>query len=80
VSYVAGDPVTENLGRFLAFHLVTALGYDLPRAIVTAALCLVAGGPVLRVLRRAVRRAAFAAPIAFEPAPAGSADVGEARR
>jgi energy-coupling factor transport system substrate-specific component len=32
-------------------------------------LTLLVGRPVLRALRRATRRAAFAPPVAFEPAP-----------
>ena len=36
ISYVAGAPLAENLGRFIAFTLVTSLGFDIPRAITTA--------------------------------------------
>ena len=42
ISYVAGDPLTENLARFIAFTLVTSLGFDIPRALTTAALVAVA--------------------------------------
>ncbi len=59
--FVPGAPPLENLGRLIAFSLVTSLGYDLPRALLTAGLTLVAGGPLLRALRRAARRANFAA-------------------
>ncbi|PYC77295.1 ECF transporter S component [Streptomyces tateyamensis] len=68
VSFVPGDPVSANLPRFALYCLTTSLGWDLPRAALTAVLCVLAGGPVLRALRRAVRRAAFAAPVAFRPA------------
>ena len=61
-----GAEVSENLGRWLVFGLLTSLGYDLPRAVLTVALLLVAGGPVLRALRRATRRAAFGVPVRFE--------------
>ncbi|MGW6915426.1 ECF transporter S component [Kitasatospora sp. NPDC054939] len=67
VSFVPGDPVAENLARFAAYCLATSLGWDLPRAVLTAVLCLTLGTPVLRALRRATRRAAFAAPVEFRP-------------
>ena len=65
----AGATAAENLGRLLLFSLTTSLGYDLPRAILTAGLTLVAGGPLLRSLRRAARRANFAPVVAFPQAP-----------
>ena len=69
ISYVAGAPLTENLGRFVAFTLVTSMGFDLPRAFTTAALVAVAARPVLLALRRAARRAEFGAVATFEPVP-----------
>ena len=60
VSYVAGAPLLENLGRFLAFSLVTSLGWDIGRAITTTVLVALVGPAVLGALRRAARRAAFA--------------------
>jgi len=59
ISYEAGAPLTENLGRFLAFTLATSLGFDVPRAVTTALLVALAARPVLLALRRATRRAAF---------------------
>ena len=78
VSFVAGAPLTENLHRLLAFSLVTSLGWDTGRAITTTVLILIAGPAVLGVLRRAARRAAFGAPVAFEPAPASPLTTGAA--
>jgi energy-coupling factor transport system substrate-specific component len=65
LGYVAGDALGANLARYLAFFLATSLLWDVIRGVLTAALCLVAGRPVLNALRRASRRAAFAAQPAF---------------
>ena len=65
-----GAPVSENLARWFAFSLVTSLGWDIPRGVLTAALILVAGRPVLTALARASRRANFSPAISFEaPVP-----------
>ncbi|MEU4683118.1 ECF transporter S component [Streptomyces xinghaiensis] len=66
VSFVPGDPVHENLVRFAAYCLATSLGWDLPRAALTVVLTLTLSSTVLAALRRATRRAAFEAPVAFE--------------
>jgi energy-coupling factor transport system substrate-specific component len=58
-SYEPGAPLGHNLVRFLAFHFTTALGWDIPRAILNATLVLVAGRPVIAALRRASHHAAF---------------------
>lgn len=65
ISYLAGAPLGENLGRFVAFTLVTSMGFDLPRAFTTAALVAVTARPVLLALRRAARRAQFGAVAQF---------------
>ncbi|MFD9886766.1 ECF transporter S component [Streptomyces alboflavus] len=67
VSFVPGDPVGENLARFVAYCLATSLGWDLPRAVVTVVLSVTLGPAVLKALRRATRRAAFETPVTFEP-------------
>lgn len=67
VSFVAGDAVVDNARRFLAFHLATSLGFDIPRAITNLVLVLALGRPVLAALRRASRRAAFGAVPQFVP-------------
>ncbi|MGW0120643.1 ECF transporter S component [Streptomyces sp. NPDC003327] len=66
VSFVPGAPVAENLVRFLAYVLATSLGWDLGRAALTVVLTLTVGGPLLRALRRATRRANFEAQVTFE--------------
>lgn len=68
LSFVAGDPVGENLRRFWAFHLATSLGWDIPRALTNLVLTIVLGAPVLAALRRASRKARFDAVAEFLPA------------
>ncbi len=74
--FVPGASIAENLRRFWAFHLASALGFDIPRALGNALLVLIVGSPVLAALRRAARRAAFGAPVTFEPPAAHVAQVG----
>lgn len=52
LSFQNGAAPIENLGRFITFHLATALAWDLPRAIITASLILLTAKPVLVSLRR----------------------------
>jgi energy-coupling factor transport system substrate-specific component len=68
-TFVPGDPLGANASRYAVFYLLTSLGWDLPRGVLTAVLVVVAGRPVLGSLRRGARRAAFAAPGWFEPTP-----------
>ncbi|WP_329394278.1 ECF transporter S component [Streptomyces lydicus] len=73
VSFVPGDPVDQNLARYVAYCLATSLGWDLPRALVTVVLTCTLGSTVLAALRRATRRAAFDVPVSFASAgPAAS--------
>jgi energy-coupling factor transport system substrate-specific component len=85
ISFQAGAPLTENLGRFLAYTLATSLGFDIPRAFTNAALVALTGRPVLAALRRVARRAAFGVDPRFEPPlrvpePAGLSDRGVPQR
>lgn len=59
ITYVAGDPLGDNLHRYLVFWATTSLGWDVPRGILTATALLVAGRPVLHALRRTARRGHF---------------------
>ncbi|POX36981.1 ECF transporter S component [Streptomyces sp. Ru73] len=80
VSFVPGDPLPENLARFVAYCLATSLGWDVPRALLTIVLTLALGPTVLKALRRATRRAAFDATATFEgPENDGAARDGAAR-
>lgn len=69
VSFVPGDPLDQNLARYLAYCLATSLGWDVPRALVTVLLTCTLGGTVLKALRRATRRAAFDVPVSFPSDP-----------
>lgn len=64
-SFVPGDPLHENLVRFLVYYVTTSLGWDLGRATITVVLTLTIGGTLLKALRRATRRAAFEAQVTF---------------
>jgi energy-coupling factor transport system substrate-specific component len=66
VSFDPGAPVGSNLVRYAAFFLATSFVWDAVRAVLTAALCLIAGRPVLATLRRAGRRASFRVESEFE--------------
>jgi len=65
LSYQAGAPVAENLQRFLSYHFLSAMAWDVPRALFSATLVLATGRPILHTLRRAHTRAAFMTPIEF---------------
>ncbi len=54
-----GAGVLANLHRFVVVNTVTSLGWNLGRAITTVVLVAVLGPGLLRVLRRATRRAVF---------------------
>ena len=60
LAYDPGAPASENLRHFLAFCVATSLGFDIPRAIGNVVLILAVGAPLMRTLRRASRKAAFA--------------------
>jgi hypothetical protein len=58
VSYSAGAGVTENLGRFLNYEILTGgLIWDTGRAITTSILITVTAPALLTTLRRAANRA-----------------------
>ena len=72
LSFVAGEPLTENLHRFLVFTLATSLGWDIGRAVTTGVLVLRHRPGRPGALRRAARRAAFEEPVAFRAATVDS--------
>ncbi len=59
ISFVAGDPATENLARFGAFHVATSLGWDVGRAVTNVVAIVLLGPTILASLRRTARKAAF---------------------
>lgn len=66
LAFIPGDSVLENLKRFLVFTLVTSTGgWDTGRAVTNVVAILVLGPAILAVLRRAVRKASFGAPVSF---------------
>jgi len=66
LSYLAGAPIGENLSRFFSYHFVSALAWDIPRAVITVTLILLAGRPALNALRRARHKAAFLTHVEFQ--------------
>jgi energy-coupling factor transport system substrate-specific component len=70
ISYVPGASWATEVHHYASFYVATSVGWDLSRALGNALLIIIAGGPVLLALRRAARRAAFTAPVAFDPSAA----------
>jgi energy-coupling factor transport system substrate-specific component len=52
LSYIPGAELGENLDRFFTYHFISALAWDIPRAILTSVLLGVATRPMLTALRR----------------------------
>jgi energy-coupling factor transport system substrate-specific component len=65
LSYLPGADFTENISRFFSYHFLSAMAWDIPRALFTSILIVIAGKPILQALRRAHTRAAFLTPIEF---------------
>jgi energy-coupling factor transport system substrate-specific component len=65
LSYQAGASLSDNLHRFIAFHFVSSMAWDIPRAVLTTALILITGPAVLSALRRTQVKASFLTPVQF---------------
>lgn len=65
LSYRAGAPLSENFSHFITYHYISALAWDLPRAIITVVLISIAGKSTLNALRRARHKAAFVTEVEF---------------
>ncbi|MFV0533674.1 MAG: ECF transporter S component [Cumulibacter sp.] len=68
LSFVAGAAPMGNLVNYARYYLTTSAIWDVARASFTLLLIVLVGGQILRALRRVSRRAAFDAPVRFEPA------------
>lgn len=77
LSFSAGAPLAQNLNNFFSYHFLSALAWDIPRAIFTSALIIITGKPVLGALRRAHTRAAFLSPIEFRNLTANERAMGK---
>ena len=76
LSFVAGDPLSENLHRFLVYTLITSTGsFDTGRAITNAVAIVVLGPAVLTTLRRAARRVTITGTVE-RALPGGAAGAG----
>ena len=65
IAFTPGAAASENLLAWIRFNITTSLGFDLPRAALTMILIALIGSPILQLLRRASRKAAFDAPAVF---------------
>ena len=65
LSYIPGDSIAQNFGRFITFHFASSMAWDIPRAIFTCVLISFTGPAVLSALRRTYTRAAFSTPVVF---------------
>ena len=66
ISFVPGAGALTNLEHWLRYGLLTSAGFDIPRAIITSTLLVVSAPKLLPILRRATRRASFAAVLGEE--------------
>jgi len=65
LSYQAGGAVIENLRRFITFHFLSSMAWDIPRAVLTSVLVVATGPAVLSALRRSQLKASFLTPVEF---------------
>jgi energy-coupling factor transport system substrate-specific component len=73
LAYQPGASIALNAHRYLIFDATTSLGWDTGRAITNVVALVLLGPLALATFRRAARRAAFEAPVAFDP-PGPSSD------
>jgi energy-coupling factor transport system substrate-specific component len=67
IAYLPGASFATNFQRYLIFDGTTSLGWDTGRAITDVLAILLVGPAMLATFRRAARRAAFEAPVDFDP-------------
>jgi energy-coupling factor transport system substrate-specific component len=66
IAFIPGAGMGENIVHWLRFSIVTSLGYDVPRAVLTVVVIVIAGRPILNALRRVARKANFHAVPEFD--------------
>jgi energy-coupling factor transport system substrate-specific component len=78
LSFVPGEPLADNLHRFLVYSVLTSTGsFDTGRAITNAVAVVVLGPAVLTTLRRAARRAVITGSVEMPlPRPGAAPSVG----
>ena len=69
LSFSPSASISTNFAHFIIFHFSTSMAWDLPRAIFTSALIVIAAPALLTVFRRTVKRANFLTPIEFRELP-----------
>jgi energy-coupling factor transport system substrate-specific component len=57
ISFDVTDSISERIATWAKFSLTTSLGFDIPRALFTAALLAIGTRPLAAALRRATRTA-----------------------
>ena len=67
IAYLPGASFATNFQRYLVFDGTTSLGWDTGRAITDVLAIVLVGPAMLATFRRAARRAAFEAPVNFDP-------------
>ena len=55
LSFDTNQSLSVNASRFFTYHFVGALAWDIPRAILTATLIVIAGKSVLNSIRRSLQ-------------------------
>ena len=65
LSFIAGGEIATNLHRFITFHFLSSMAWDIPRAVLTSVLVFSTGPAVLAALRRTKKKAAFLSPVEF---------------
>jgi len=66
LSYVPGAEIGDNLDRFFTYHFISALAWDIPRAVLTSILLALAARPMLIALRRANETSRFVSHVEME--------------
>lgn len=65
LSYIPGASFSTNIHHFITYHFTASMAWDIPRAIFTSILIVVAAPAVLNTLRRAYVKAAFNPEVKF---------------